>query len=103
MHSEIYSILKGEVTVPIFNDYGKIIECVILNNYGPTMSVELPLESWHSLVVRSPEAVVHEIILGKYDPKTHKDFAPWAPKEDSKEAQRYLVNLKRRVNDFLST
>ena len=47
----------------------------------------------------SPEAVFFELVEGKYDPKTHKDFAPWAPPEENKEeAKKYLQNLKEQIN-----
>jgi cupin fold WbuC family metalloprotein len=98
---EIFFILKGRVAFLIFDDNGKIIESIILNEDGPIKFIEIPPKTWHNLVVISPEAVLYEIIEGKYDPETHKKFAPWAPKEDE-ENGTYLETLRNRIKSTQS-
>lgn len=91
---EIFSILKGIVAILIFDDNGDILDSVILDENGSTRIVEIPPKTWHSFVVLSSEAVLYEVIDGKYDPKTHKKFAPWALKEEGiEENKKYLGRI----------
>ncbi len=91
---ELFSILYGKMAIFTFNDVGEIEQKVLLEESGKDRIVEIPPRTWHGVAVISPEAVVYEIIEGKYDSLTHKDFAPWAPAENSPEAPRYLEWLK---------
>ena len=95
---EIFCVLRGKGAVLIFDDSGKINEKVILDEEGPTKAIVIPPRTWHSLVILSSEAVFFELLEGKYDPKTHKDFAPWAPREEDEEANKYLQKLKEQIN-----
>lgn len=90
---ELFFILKGKVGVIIFDDKGDIKDSVVLSEDG-TKVAEIPLRAWHSFIILSKEAVLFEIIMGRYDPKTHKEFAPWAPEENSEESEEYLEKLK---------
>ncbi len=92
---EIFLILKGRIAVLIFDDKGEIKEKIILDE-KETRLVEIPPRTWHSFVVLTPEAVLYEVIEGKYDEKTHKKFAEWAPKEQDEEAQKYLKKLREK-------
>ncbi len=95
---EIFVILKGRVAVFIFDDKGEISESVILDENGHNKTVEIPPKTWHSFIVLSPEAVLYEIIDGRYDPKTHKKFAPWAPMaENTEETRKYLNWLRKEI------
>jgi cupin fold WbuC family metalloprotein len=99
---EIFSILKGVAAILIFDDSGKIIECVKLEENGKTKIVETPPRTWHTFVVLSPEAVLYEIIEGKYNANTNKKFASWAPDEENlEEAKKYLNKLKIEINQIL--
>jgi cupin fold WbuC family metalloprotein len=85
---EVFSLLYGRMGVLTFNDEGKIESKVLLEETGGKIA-EIPPATWHSLVVVSPMAVVYELNNTKYNPLTHKTFAPWAPSEDSPEAPTY--------------
>ncbi len=89
---ELFSILRGRLAVLHFRDDGGIENVVVLDAGGETLVVDVPPRTYHSLIPLEPCAAL-EIIQGPYDPATHKQFAPWAPAEDSPEAAAYLQQL----------
>lgn len=95
---EIFSILKGIVSILIFDDNGKIIDSVTLDENGHVKLVEIQPKTWHTFVILSDEAALYEIIEGKYDSKIHKNLAPWAPEENFEEAKIFLKELKNKLN-----
>lgn len=95
---EIFLILKGTVAVVMFDDNGKITESIKLDENGDIKAVEIPPKTWHTFIILSKEAALYEIIEGKYDAKTHKQFALWSPKEENhKEVRKYLNGLKNKI------
>jgi len=93
---EIFIILKGKVGVIVFDDNGDVKEAIVLGEENKIF--EVPARTWHCFVVLSEEAVLFEIIEGKYDAKTHKKFASWAPEENSEGAREYLEKLKNKFS-----
>ena len=55
---------------------------------------------WHTLISLEPGGVVFEVKQGPYVPLAEVDSAPWAPREGSAKADKYLERLKRRVWQF---
>ena len=95
---EIFVVLKGSVAVVAFEDGGDLADCVILSDKGPVRATEIPAGTWHSFVVLTRSAVVYELVDGRYDPLTHKHFAPWAPDEsDTQGASAFMKKLRRQV------
>jgi cupin fold WbuC family metalloprotein len=101
---EIFTILTGRVIVITFDEEGEILDRAVLSGEGAgpagseSWQVEIPPGTWHTLAVLSREAVLYEVIDGRFDAKTHKRFAPWAPPEsDPEAAQAYLAELLSRA------
>jgi len=97
---EIFYIVKGIAAIVIFGDDGKITESVTLDENGPVKVAEIPPRIWHCFVIISSEAVLYEVIEGKYDQETHKKFASWAPEEDSEESKKYPDDLKKKISSL---
>jgi len=96
---EIFLILHGKVGILFFGDEGDITEKTVLDDAGPNYAAEIPPRTWHSFIILSPEAAVYELIEGRFNPKTHKNYAPWAPaEEDEAAATDYLLSLKQGMN-----
>ncbi|AJF61468.1 hypothetical protein QT06_C0001G0628 [archaeon GW2011_AR15] len=96
---EIFSIVKGKVAILTFDDSGRINEKRILDENDEIKIAEIPPKTWHNFVVLSKEAVLYEIIDGKYNPKTHKKEAKWAPEENTPAAKIYLTRLRKETNN----
>lgn len=54
---------------------------VIISGNGPTHAVEIPENTWHTLIANEENTVLMEVKPGPYLPLAIEDFAPWAPEE----------------------
>ena len=91
---EIFIILKGKVGILFFDDEGNIKDKKIISKQNQVYLAEIPTKTWHSFIVISPDAAMYELILGKYDPETHKVYPNWAPEKSTEEAKEYLEELR---------
>jgi cupin fold WbuC family metalloprotein len=89
-------VLTGEVLVLLFDDRGEIRERHVLGRAG-LLGIDIRAGAWHTIAAVSPTAVCYEVKPGPWDPKTDKEFAPWAPREGEPEAagvlEGWLVGL----------
>ncbi|HEY5600537.1 MAG TPA: WbuC family cupin fold metalloprotein [Patescibacteria group bacterium] len=93
---EVFIALIGEAYVAEFEDDGNLKNAAKISSNGPTFGVEIPPRIFHTIIPLSNPCVFYEIIEGPYIEKSHKKFAPWAPK-DEKEGLNYIKNLTERV------
>ena len=94
---EFFSILVGKVAILQFDASGTVENIYILDAEGTLRIADIAPRTYHALVALEPSAVV-EVIQGPYDARTHKQFAPWCPAEDSPDAASYLEKLEAIVN-----
>lgn len=92
---EIY-LIQGKIAVLFFDDQGTVIKLVLLER-GRIEYVEIPAFTWHTYVMLSESAISYETMMGRYEPKTWKEFAEWAPSENSPESFTYLNFLKEEA------
>lgn len=91
--AESFLLLRGEVAVLLFDDHGTIAHVQRLGMRFGTFGIDLSPGVWHSLVCMSESAVLYEVKAGPWRAATDKEFASWAPPEQSPEAQPYLAGL----------
>lgn len=96
---ELFSLIQGRVAILHFSIGGDVEDVVILAPDSPVIIVEIPPRTYHAVVALEPSALV-EIIEGPYDAATHKQFASWAPAEDSPKAGDYLLHLESIVHNW---
>ncbi len=96
--AETFLILEGKISFLIFSDEGEIIESHILQADGNNYGIDILPGVWHSLVCISDTAVCFEGKHGPYNPPNDKDFASWAPLENTEEAKQYLNLLGKKIN-----
>ena len=89
-------LLSGSFALILFDDSGDVINIIILKK-GGRESIEVPAYTWHTYVMIAEKVVIFETMEGVYEPKTWKEMAPWAPSEDTPEAQKYLSMLKIKI------
>ena len=99
---ELFSILKGKVAVLQFTPIGEIKKVLELDDQGPIKIVEIPPRTYHSVVALKRSALL-EIIEGPYVEATHKQFATWAPAENSAKANDYLIYLTSVIHNWQAT
>jgi len=83
--------LLGNFSVLFFSDDGSIIENKKIKD---SETVKIDSGVWHSVICLSDDGLLFETNGGVYDAATDKEFAPWAPEEDSPEGAEYLKKLR---------
>jgi len=92
-------LMRGRLATIFFDDQGLVKDCFILEKPGKDM-IEVPAFTWHTYVILSEYAITYETMMGKYEPKTWKEFAEYAPMEAALESDRYLSVLKESARRF---
>ena len=97
---ESFHAVDGEADVVIFDETGRI-EHVIHMGIGEddTRIYRLNAPRFHTVLVRTPCFIVHEVTRGPFDPHGTV-FAPWAPPEgDLAGIAAFLAKVDSRLKD----
>ena len=91
---ETYVVLRGSLWTFFYDDSGNVTEKVCLNPAAGTYGVEIPVGTWHSIVVLETGTVIFEIKSGPYQPLPPEDIAPWAPApSDTEGVAEYIKRM----------
>jgi cupin fold WbuC family metalloprotein len=93
---ETFLILRGKVCCFVFDDEGRVTRHGVLGE-GGLYGMDLEAGTWHTVLPVTDEAVCLEVKPGPWDPKTDKQFAPWAPLEGAAGAAAYAEHLLTAV------
>jgi cupin fold WbuC family metalloprotein len=85
--------LRGRFGLVLFDDAGKIVAAHRFEAEGEVRGVDIPHGTWHSIVSLQPGSVFFEAKAGPYRPFMPEEKAPWAPGENEKGAEEYLLQL----------
>lgn len=101
--SELLIAIRGLMGVVFFDDHGVITNALRLgteryHDINPCTAVEIPPNTWHTVVALCTDCVLLEIKSGPFDPARPKDLAPWAPEEGLACVPDYLGELTRSIN-----
>jgi cupin fold WbuC family metalloprotein len=81
----------------VFDDEGKVTRSVLLGTESAgekfSAAIEVSSTDWHTVIALTPGSVLLEVKAGPFDPTRPKDYAPWAPAEDSSTSRAYLQAL----------
>jgi cupin fold WbuC family metalloprotein len=94
---EAFFALRGTLCLIEFYDSGEVKDYTILNARERNYGAEIAEKTWHSIISLESGSVAYEVKDGPYDPVNDKNFAPWAPEENSPEATEYLKNLIQKL------
>jgi cupin fold WbuC family metalloprotein len=94
---ECFMAVRGRMALVVFDDDGEVKQVVPFGDGCDALAIDLPAGQWHSIVVLKPGSVFFETKPGPYLPLSDKDFAPWAPEENSPEAGYYLSSLSEII------
>jgi cupin fold WbuC family metalloprotein len=95
---EIFLLLRGKITVLLFDDFGNIIEVKKLDPKSGEYGVEIPIGVWHTILVEESGSVIYEIKEGPFVPNVGVEFATWAPEPiESDACALYLSSLREQV------
>lgn len=91
---ELMIVLKGEVCLTLFDEYGTVIDQLVMAPGATLSGLELKPNTWHTVYPLSDEAIIIEVKEGPYTPSVEDDFAVWAPKEGEQSAGIFLEWVK---------
>ncbi len=74
---ELLTALKGRFIVLIYNDEGQVINKLRLGE--DLRLLEIPANTWHSVLSLDDGAVIFEVKHGAYQPVTEQDSFPGSP------------------------
>jgi cupin fold WbuC family metalloprotein len=96
--AESLVLLRGRLGIVVFDEHGALIDedSCELSPDGSTLGVDLRAGVWHTMLALEPGTVIFEVKPGPYERAADKDFASWAPREDTPAAAEYLRELERR-------
>jgi cupin fold WbuC family metalloprotein len=95
--SESFHLIFGELDIVLFDDAGQASRVVQLGNQssGKAQVYRLDGPAWHSVIVRTEYAAIHEVTNGPFR-ADESDFAPWAPTELDN-LRRFLADSRRQL------
>ena len=90
--TESFHMIFGELDIVFFDDCGRTKRVVSMGDAasGKTQVYRLSGPVWHSVIVRSEYAAIHEVTNGPFRAE-ESDFAPWAPSEPAS-LRAFLAN-----------
>ncbi|WP_370165003.1 WbuC family cupin fold metalloprotein [Marisediminitalea sp.] len=100
---EFFLVIEGMLELLFFDEQGELTERIALSPNSDCFGVEIPPNTWHATVCHAPVTFV-EVKQGPYEVSDDKDFAQWAPAENTDEVPAFLAELKLlRPGERMST
>lgn len=83
--SESCHVIFGELDIIFFDDNGHPTRMINMGDLasGKTLIHRKSSPIWHSMIIRSEYAAIHEVTNGPFRVEEN-EFAPWSPEEDDK-------------------
>ncbi|VGO22483.1 WbuC family cupin fold metalloprotein [Pontiella sulfatireligans] len=91
--AESIIVVSGTLLYLTFNNDGAVDQALKLKAGSTQFGVDTDGGIWHCFMALEADTVLFEVKPGPYDAAGDKAFAPWAPEEDSPEAEAYLEGL----------
>ncbi|MDK9706492.1 MAG: WbuC family cupin fold metalloprotein [Desulforhopalus sp.] len=97
---ETIIVLRGAILCIVFTPSGEVQEELTIAAGTDNFGFDCEPGVYHTFLALSIDTVIFEVKPGPYEVSTDKDFATWAPPEESPEAANYLAFLyKLREGD----
>lgn len=96
--------VRGRMALLVFNDIGQLQRVIRFgaqtteSQQAIGVGVNLPAGVWHTVIAEVPGSILFEVKSGPFNPEQAKEYATWAPEENTPEAAEYLMELKYRVS-----
>lgn len=87
---EMFVLLQGQAAVLLFDETGRLTQRHTLGLGDANRLCEIPPQTWHTLISLQTGTLLLETKPGPYQPLADKDFARWAPKEDTPQVREFV-------------
>jgi cupin fold WbuC family metalloprotein len=88
--AELAVIVRGRVTVLLFDERGLVTERWAVGDASGNLAYETAAGTWHTVIAEADGTTFLEIKEGPYDPASASEFAAWAPPEGDPRAAQFL-------------
>lgn len=96
---ESFHVIEGRVDVVLYDEQGSPADVIRMGDYasGLPFFYRIADATYHTLLIRSPVLVFHEVTSGPFD-RAATIFAPWSPAESEVAAvASFMTNLQSSV------
>lgn len=93
--TELFIAIRGLFAILLFDDRGTLLERTEISSQSPVFGAEITPGTWHTVVALQDDSVFFEVKQGSYAPLSDKDFASWAPSENTEGVAGYMQWLKQ--------
>lgn len=93
-------VLQGAIIAFVFDETGQVKETAALAAGTTAFGIDFEPNVLHTFFALQRDTVVFEVKPGPYEVQTDKDFAPFAPAEESPAAAGYMANLYTYAGKF---
>ncbi len=96
--------VRGRMALLVFDDIGQVSQIIRfgaqINEAHQAIGVGVNLSAgvWHTVIAEVHGSILFEVKSGPFNPEQAKEWAAWAPAENTPEAAVYLTELKHRVS-----
>jgi cupin fold WbuC family metalloprotein len=100
--TESFRLLKGKASVVMFKDDGVINKIVKLSEVGKNIVTIRP-NIWHTIISDEPFVILESKrqARGGYLKEIDKEFARWAPEENTEESKEYFQKLLEKAKNLV--
>jgi len=97
LKTESFHLIQGSLLLGIFDESGKIIDRIVLEESGDKYTLVARIEKniYHTAFPLSEVVVFHEITNGPFTGIGDSEFPEWAPEPDDKEGIRDFIKCSR--------
>jgi cupin fold WbuC family metalloprotein len=92
--------VRGAFAAILFTSEGRIDTVVECGEGRSHVGTIVAVGQWHSVVALTEVVVILEIKAGPFDPDRAKEFASWAPPENSPDGPAYLAGMRDAATAF---
>lgn len=88
--TELFIAVRGRFAALIFDRDGVVTERIEFSAGGDTLGAEIKPDTWHTVIALEDNSVFFEVKQGPYTAMSDKDFASWAPDENTAEVGSFM-------------
>ena len=94
--SEFFLAIRGEFALILFDEEGAISRVHRFSSkmLADFLAAEIQNDVWHTVISLESDSVLLEVKSGPFDANQPKDFALWAPEENSGNSKDYASFLR---------
>jgi cupin fold WbuC family metalloprotein len=91
--AETFIVLRGSIGIVFFDDFGKVVDAVLLGPENESQVCDIPPGTWHTAISMDAKSIFMEIKPGPFSPIDPNDVAPWAPANVETELEAFMDSL----------